>query len=1206
MSKNLKFLSLTDNSLLIQEQSFTGAEIDSLVDTGISFFDAKITHNQLYRYYFHETTKIDEVFDRIATYRRKFFEEVKGDEVLFKTLEREVAPEEVKLDATNFNYDWLRIRKFNERVSFRDRIDPVKVLPLRDSFKIGEEKVEKILPKITSSESAGWFDNRIKFQLTKGALPLQLAEPQDDLIFVGRSVLARDIVKPEERLFRKYVNILSEPDGSETTGFFESDYYDRFGNISGLVNFELTKTITRDAATFTDKFLVGGDSRFLRDKIKISSNEVLKVGKNIIAQSKVFLASDFIDPRTNTHTGLVKRFVEKFKDTDVTKFTETLLTLGNFELLRDVLKTDETEALHVNKRSLDIVKLDSSIAIKGVNSDILDVSKFNEKLLLIGKSEQFREYIKLLNPIRKSASIIAYIDPITKDVDTTVLSANRDTSQNADNFVDLHPKIPKNETLRFFNNILNYGAFEQAKDEFKTSDTVNNLTQGFNITIPVNFSQVEELSGPGRADYNEPAIVHPGQPSTNVNLHDPYYTYLWNTIHKFVRNENGSLRYPNVISTYPDVIIDNSRREDFAFADDGNGYVPGDSNPFYAPAALKRGLPVWDGIQWRYPYVISANNSHPVFNASNRRINLGVKKYTAEDFEKARKAVYDSDGVFVRYDPLPIERVAPSGDSLWESLIKSGIYVGRFQLHIRPYTNKEDTSDTKENLIQISKPKILNDNIGLFFYPNGAHPAGAPEDVKLKKSLGSRLDVSKLIDSRYKFVNIKLSESNQRPGELFKAKELIAAMSTKAKIEHDRFHAFFYPRGSSTPDVSFGHGKDGPRDIIKGSEIYSNKFRMEPRTPDKISGKDIVAAIANAQQQIIKSEKIITSSLSKNFIARSIDEGKQLLALIADGPINPYNKAPTTEAVLSKVGNSLYASYSRLETQSSYTTVQYTNLNQYTVTNIPVYSLLPYYLTGVEGVAAPYAGNFTYSTGVAYSALGGGTISAPNQPYYSNGNAAFIWDLDNEYWLMTTGIDFSSSSLFRQIATTIDSLTSHTTSTNPNLGNITISDPAGGLANYALEQNNPNPVVSSVRRYFWRYLGEIDSIFEGVAPTTGTIVGGKLYQHSNGHIFTYLEPLTRLLGGNYSGIYNLDNIPAIGGSGWVQVSYRTGASLTPPGETLSILAAQDDYFARFVQYKKEYTETIKVADPGSAYIPVYCASYFLEPYVSEAGKNAIF
>ena len=43
MSKNLKFLSLTDNSLLIQEQSFTGAQIDSLVDTGISFFDAKIT-----------------------------------------------------------------------------------------------------------------------------------------------------------------------------------------------------------------------------------------------------------------------------------------------------------------------------------------------------------------------------------------------------------------------------------------------------------------------------------------------------------------------------------------------------------------------------------------------------------------------------------------------------------------------------------------------------------------------------------------------------------------------------------------------------------------------------------------------------------------------------------------------------------------------------------------------------------------------------------------------------------------------------------------------------------------------------------------------------------------------------------------------------------------------------------------------------------
>ena len=1211
MSKNLTFLSLTDNSLLIQEQSFIGPQVDSLTNTGISFFDAKITHNQLYRYFFHETAKADEVFDRIAKYHRKYFDEIKADEVLFKRIETGLDTEEVKLDATDFNYEWLRIRKFNEAVGVRDLLDPVKVLDFKDSFKIGEERVQKVLPTINATDEAVWFDPRVVIELTKGALPLQLAGGKDDLVFVGNSSFLRDIVKPEERLFRKYLRLLSEPDGSETTAFFESDYFDSNGNVSGLVNFELTKTITKDIASLIDNPLAVVSSEILRDKIKVNSDEVLKVGKNILATSKVFLASDFTDPRTNAYTGLVKRFIGKFQDTDVTKFTQTLVTLGNFELLRDALKTDSDETLTVGKRAVDAVKLAASVAIKGVLTHRLDESKFNEKLLLIGKAEQYRDFIKTLNPISKSAFIIAHIDPVTKDIDKIKIAANRDVNPNNPNFVDLHSKLPKADIIRIFSDPLVESNVPSQKidDELKLAEDNVRRLHAFNITIPVTFSQEEQQSGSSQVDYNEPATFHPNRPNTNPNLVDPYYTHLWNTVYKFIRDSQGNLEYPSVASTYPDVVIDNSRREDFAFADDGNSFIPGDSDPFYAPAALVRPAPFWDGTRWRYPSSNSLTNIHPVFNASGRRINLGAKRYSEADFEKARKAIYDDEGNFVGYEKLDLDAVFPSGETLWLSLVNAGIYIGRFQLHIRPHTVTLDLARVKQNLLTKSKPTILKDTVGFFFYPYGEQPVGVAPDVNLKRSLGRRIDIAKLAIRPFKRVNMEFgSPISTRPGELLKGKDLVAAIATKSEIYHDRFHAFFNPRGHTNPDVAFGQGKGVSPEVIKLEGQRFKRLEISERTPDRVSGKDAVAIIANAQRQIITSEKIITASSSKNLIKRSIHESSQVLAIIGHGPLNPFAQTTTTAGTITRLGNSLYASYNELQARSSQSTYAYTNLNTYTETPIPPYVLFPYYLTGSEAPTAPYAGNFTYGTGVAYSALGGGTVRDANQPYYSNGSAAFIWDRDNNYWLMTTGLDFSSPSLYRQIAQTIDPLTTRTTSTHPGTGNITVTDPNGGVANFTIRQNVSSGTTTLQSTPFWEYLGEIESIFRGTAPTSGAFFGGNLYQHTDGHLYTYLSPIVRNIGGGYKSTYTFDNpaIPAVGGTGWVRVSNRTGADLTPPNETLSLLAADDAYFSRLVQFRKEYTETIEVADPGSAQIPVYCASYFLEPYVSEAGKSANF
>ena len=164
-----------------------------------------------------------------------------------------------------------------------------------------------------------------------------------------------------------------------------------------------------------------------------------------------------------------------------------------------------------------------------------------------------------------------------------------------------------------------------------------------------------------------------------------------------------------------------------------------------------------------------------------------------------------------------------------------------------------------------------------------------------------------------------------------------------------------------------------------------------------------------------------------------------------------------------------------------------------------------------------------------------------------------------------------------------------------------------------------NPVSrpsTIIARLFWRKLGSIESLFEGDAPvydSSGPSVQSifkesTIYRHTDGHLYLWLYPLRFSLGGGYStNLFSTTNTgTTIGGGGWRQISNRTSASLTPPGEVLSILTALDTEYSRNVKYDRPHTETIKVADPGSAYIPVYCASYFLEPYVSEAGKSANF
>jgi len=1217
MSKNLNFLSLTDGSLLIQDASFTGAEFDTLTANTIGFFDAKITHNQLYRYYFHDLTKVDEVFDRVATYRRKFLEPIAAEEKAYKEFRRD-SDETALFDATQVEIDWLRIRKFSERVSVKDFIDPRKVRTFRDSFTIGEERVEKLLPPITDSDLTVVGNELLNFILTKGALPLQSAAPQDDLLFVGKSNLSREVVKTFDKL-----NFSSGRTLDTEVIKLESDYYDLLGNVSGLLSFQSTKAFTKDAVKFNEKTLFGGQSNFLRDKIKLKDSEVFLVGKNVIRKDNVSAAAAFIDPTTLEQ--LLKRFAGKTIKGDVAYLKENLLSTSLFNFETDKIKVSSLEDLFVGKiPQEDIVVLGSDpdpasaapIVSKTLGRELGEdeLTSLLDRAITVSKSRIEKDIVQVLNPTGKNLARLIYNNYSTRDVEEILISAQRSIDPLFDNFVNLKPGLVKKENVRIDDRVVTVKDFDYAADLVNFGQDTFSTVHNFYKASPIlNFSQEEALIYWG-LKYNEPALIHPSVPNTNNNRKDPYYNLIWEKRLRYLRDLDGSFLYPDIASTLGVSAIDDDRREDYAFIDDGHGYVKGDSDPYYAPSSIQRPIPFWNGQYWQFPVVVNTATNFPSHNSSGRRVNLGARKYTAEDLAKGQKIIYNSLGQIVEYKNLGLG--APTGEILWDSLRKLGITLGRFQLR-SSRSIIDQNAKVKSHLIEVSKspPKSMFDRVGAFFYPFQGNPQGEPEDVKIKKSLGIRRDLAILIGLRQNLLKMQFSEFNSRPGEIFKGKDLVAALANQSNIFYDRFNAFFYPRGTINPDVLFGHGNNR-RDIIK-AEINFRKFNkiafteFNSRPGDIFSSKEALIQIAKAQKQVVNSEKIIALSTSKNFIKRSIHEGDKLLDLIEDKTVNVYTTAPTSGGGLVRYGSKLYATYSALTTRNSHYNYEYTNLNTYTATYIPDYERVPYYFYSSLGVVGPYTGNYTYSQGLAYDGLLGGVVSSPGQAYYPNAsNAGFLWDRRNNYWVFVSGVPFGFIiNPTGNYPETVTPLTGRTTSTNPGLGNISLPDlENGGLLNYTILQPPSVPTISPFTVYYYTLLGEIESIFKGDAPHPPTnYEGGKIYRHTNGHLYVFLDPFQRSNGGNYLNTYSSQWTGTFPSSaGWVQASYRTKEDLTPPNELLSILSAIDSEFSRLAKYDKKYTETIKVADTGSAFIPVYCASYFLEPYVSEAGKNAKF
>ena len=135
-----------------------------------------------------------------------------------------------------------------------------------------------------------------------------------------------------------------------------------------------------------------------------------------------------------------------------------------------------------------------------------------------------------------------------------------------------------------------------------------------------------------------------------------------------------------------------------------------------------------------------------------------------------------------------------------------------------------------------------------------------------------------------------------------------------------------------------------------------------------------------------------------------------------------------------------------------------------------------------------------------------------------------------------------------------------------------------------------------------------------VGFTNAQNLAGKLLFHTDGHLYVALHNLSGLGPYPTTGTVNSYFTGTPPGGTWRQVSYKTYTNLQPAsGEVLEPVGVQakntstdKTFYKRVMTYRRTHTETVEAADPGSAFIPVYCASYFLEPYVSEAGKSANF
>ena len=925
-----------------------------------------------------------------------------------------------------------------------------------------------------------------------------------------------------------------------------------------------------------------------------------------------------------------------------------------------------------------------------------DIGEAQDTLVDISKSAILQDLIK--SEAKPSKFFKNFHTTITKlSTGGTVEGREGHTADDAYGEDDevLKPGLGKKEEVKVQDRVLNRAGRPLLPIRERVDfDQIEKHTLQINKTVPVFFATDFVYGGSQRRGPGTPLIKF----DSNINnpVVDPLYVKKYNEIYRYLRDPiTGNLKYPNFASVgVPSFLIDGTNtfttpypqdsriifqpdskhREDYVMIDDGHGSLSGDFHNVTG-AEYKVLRPIWRGANIGWSTL--SYNFHPTKTPEGRRI-MFHRDLTALDASRGQVVVpvYNSNGVQTGTQ-LEQLNVQATGKSVFEKLRDLGRLGGLFFRRLGvEYLNSSATVNSVASSVAGTLPTVATDRVTATFIPFGQNLPGQPEDVRLRKSLGTRKDFVQIggIDLN--------GESLERIGKFFKNYHTVSVInqlqtqkvdgstggaesniSPKSRFvtagrapEDIYFERLFlrsrrYPQASGESDFIIRSNVQPQREEAYAKETLSNHVSNSVKNNLYYFGKIVEGISGVPNEEAYLSEAFISAKSkiaeSRFFIEQELFAKKQFIEILEHEP-NPLNlinefdssgnrinletEEPTTTRTVRRWKDSIYVSYAQLTTRrTDQGTYRYTGFNTYTPDNPLENWQRPGYGPTIQFTNSKYDRTYNYRTGYAWN----GYSIAPtfdDTPYYvyipNSGSAyGFFWyDAENQ-WVFIDGVGTSGGQLRTGSGGIIgideaNYYIQFLTASDPErpTGSHTLPDAVnGGLINFSFyfPPYFSSPALQTI--YLWQNLGKIVDIMGGdvqypVGSTNAVNLAGKLLFHTDGHLYVILHNLGGL--GTYptTGYVNSSFTGTPPGGTWRQVSYKTYTNLQPaPGEVLEPVGVQakntstdKTFYKRVMTYRRTHTETVEAADPGSAFIPVYCASYFLEPYVSEAGKSANF
>ena len=1094
-------------------------------------------------------------------------------------------------------------------------------------------------------------------------------------------------------------------------------------NITNFIDFDFFKNI-EDSTKLLDNRLVLGLAENLRDRVYQKDDSLNTIGKAAKHATNTSGKPDFdfiveID-------SLPKKKVDIPFEDDST--LQDVLLQASSSILRDRIYQKDTSSNLVRKPAKHftntsgkpdfdyIVEVNAQRDSTNSLTNFVDLTpnKINSENLLAkeaflgaAKAALFKNNAYTSPKLAKT--IKNYFTTIQNTLEGTVEGYEGNTQTNVGatvrrnpttprpegGFVDLGPNKVKSENLLAAQSILHKGLVAGSGNGLLNKVFFNQnlkFNKFIDKTVPVYFATTFSRTGSNAHSPGSPKIRWLNSPT--YELVDPYYIERQQKLGLTWADTGVESHWLDATNTFtvadhdPRIQYqsDSESREDFALVDDGHGKLAGDFTNLEG-ADYKIRVPEWGGqaTGWRltpgpvYYDTLDSSGKRILYKRDYQQLINSSGFSEAELGRSPNYVIVNGARVQQGYLQQPIRA---TGKTILEKLEALGILGGTFSFKETP-RNPYDFSRAIDVVANFARSKPLEiDRVSAFFYPNGQHPEGEPEDVELKRTLGRRKEFiyvgyqGPIYDTQgnllavYDLQKVSKDFKNSHKKILTSLGKTFEGIIGAAESEYEGKSRFHHIHGASRQlplDRSFLRSRryraDGGTSDVKVSGNKNNKEviyigRVGPIYDDQgnvianYNLQKIVKAFKNSHKKTIlytnklveaiqgipnenisQADTIVAASLAKINTSRAfvkqekfaikefleIDEGDpSLLDIIPkflnNARINLATEQPSGNDIVRRWGNDIYISYTqenfKRSDQGGYS---YTGFNTYTANNPLEDWQRPGY--GPTISVAPYDGTYNYSKGIAWN----GDFSFntfDNTPYYYNStrNAAFLFSTVSQEWVFVT--DFNGNN---EEANPVNS-----SNTKRPFGSFSVVDPVyGGILNLNIVYNNYVRTFGPFFETFWFNTGNIENIYGGevqypyTANNGDTVypshTGRKLYMATDGHLYM---PLYRVIGTGVAsgGSLSTQLYGTPPGGIWKKVSDKTfldlrpnvGEILAPVGVQAKNTATDKTFYQRKVGYNRTHTETVEAADPGSAFIPVYCASYFLEPYVSEVGKFANF